>query len=407
MEMDNKSFPEGWEIKKMGEVCEIIMGQSPPSSSYNYDRRGLPFFQGKAEFTDLHPVAGKWCDVPNKIAQKNDVLLSVRAPVGATNLADQTCCIGRGLAAIRYENPKFIFYFLRSIQRQLDEKGTGTTFRAISGETVRETNIPLPPLAEQEQIVAKIEALFSELDAGKQEAEKALRQLKVYRQAVLKWAFEGRLTNDGVVDGELPVGWSSEKISDVAEINPKLLNKASINGELEVQFVPMKLVEAIVNKVHLVETKKFKEVQKGSYTPFVNGDIVFAKVTPCMENGKVAVVENLKNGIGFGSSEFHVLRSTEKVEKRYLFYFIIQDKFRKEAENAMTGAVGLRRVPKQFIESYQIPLPPLEEQHGIVQEIEARLSVCDKMEETIAASLRQAEALRQSILKKAFEGKLL
>jgi type I restriction enzyme S subunit len=170
----------------------------------------------------------------------------------------------------------------------------------------------------------------------------------------------------------------------------------------------MKLVEEIINKIHLTETRKFVDVLKGSYTPFIDGDIIFAKVTPCMENGKIAIVNNLKNGIGFGSSEFHVLRCSEKVLNRYLHRFIVQDVFRNKAQRAMTGAVGLRRVPKQFIENYSIPIPPTtDEQDRIIQEIESRLSVCDKIEESISTSLLQAEALRQSILKKAFEGKLV
>jgi len=274
----------------------------------------------------------------------------------------------------------------------------------------------------------------------------AKEQLKKYRQSVLKWAFEGKLTNglNGVLHdlpdehdlsiaaepeteyrvernqknqknqknhssdkGELPEGWKRVKIQDVASVNPKLPKKDEINIDLEIQFLPMKLVEEIINKIHLAETRLFKEVQKGSYTPFVDGDIIFAKVTPCMENGKIAVVEYLKNGIGYGSSEFHVLRCAKDVLNKYLFYFLVQDRFRNEAQNAMTGAVGLRRVPKQFIENHLIPLPPIIEQNKIVEAIESRLSVADKMEESITQSLQQAEALKQSILKKAFEGKLI
>lgn len=122
----------------LDDICTIIMGQSPPSSAYNSKQEGLPFFQGKAEFSELHPVTVKWCTAPTKIAEANDILLSVRAPVGTTNIADQKCCIGRGLAALRYIHCyKFLFYYLRFIEKKLDEKGTGTTFRAISGDVLR------------------------------------------------------------------------------------------------------------------------------------------------------------------------------------------------------------------------------------------------------------------------------
>jgi type I restriction enzyme S subunit len=190
----------------LGDFCTIIMGQSPPSSEYNNKQQGLPFFQGKAEFTDLHPVAVKWCNKSNKIAEVNDVLVSVRAPVGSTNIADKKCCIGRGLAAVRYDHcNKFVFYFFRFIAQKLDEQGTGTTFRAISGHVIRKYPINLPPLPEQRAIVAKIEQLFSELDNGIASLKTAQEQLKVYRQAVLKKAFEG-----GFVDRQKENGLPSE-----------------------------------------------------------------------------------------------------------------------------------------------------------------------------------------------------
>jgi len=111
-------LPGGWVQVALNDIAEILMGQSPPSETYNSEGIGLPFFQGKAEFTDLHPVAEKWCREPNKIADAEDILMSVRAPVGTTNIANQKCCIGRGLAAIRYNhNTKFLFYFLVSSSR--------------------------------------------------------------------------------------------------------------------------------------------------------------------------------------------------------------------------------------------------------------------------------------------------
>lgn len=206
--------------------------------------------------------------------------------------------------------------------------------------------------------------------------------------------------------GQLPKDWKRVKLGDVARVNPKLQNKERIRGDLEIQFLPMKLVEEKINKIHLIETKLFNEVQKGSYTPFINGDIIFAKVTPCMENGKVAIVDNLKNGIGFGSSEFHVLRCNKDALNNYLFHFVVQDKFRNEAQNAMTGAVGLRRVPKQFIEDYTIPLPPKPIQQTIVSKIEELFSELDKGVENLRVAQQQIKTYWQSVLKCAFEGKL-
>lgn len=299
--------------------------------------------------------------------------------------------------------PKYLAFLTEVLAFKIKDKGYARHYQHIEKEL-----LPITSLPEQRAIVQKIESYFALLDKGIADLKTAQEQLKTYRQAVLKKAFEGEFTNKNIKEGKLPESWKWVKLGDVAEINPKLPNKEEITSSLEIQFLPMKLVEEEINKIHLIETRLFHEVQKGSYTPFIEEDIIFAKVTPCMENGKIAVTKNLKNGIGYGSSEFHVIRCTDKILNTYIFHYVVQLKFRKEAENQMTGAVGLRRVPKKFLEDYLIPFPPtLSEQHAIVREIEFRLSVCDKVEQSISEALEKAEALRQSILKKAFEGGIL
>ena len=191
--------PKGWVKCRLPEFTRIVMGQSPPSETYNIEKKGLPFFQGKAEFTDLHPEVRKYCNAPNKIAEIGATLLTVRAPVGPTNLADHKCCIGRGLAAIHPLAgipPTFVLYLFRSLEHEISGKGTGTTFSAINGQFLEDLPVLFPPLAEQQRIVAKIEELFSELDKGIENLKQARAQLTVYRQALLKHAFEGKLTAD-------------------------------------------------------------------------------------------------------------------------------------------------------------------------------------------------------------------
>jgi type I restriction enzyme S subunit len=181
----------------MNNVCTIILGQSPPSSTYNVNSEGLPFFQGKAEFGERYPIVVKWCSKPKKIAQKNDILISVRAPVGPTNIAPSKCCIGRGLAAIRPLDGTeylYIFYYLRSIESELSAMGTGTTFKAISGSDLRSIQIPLAPLDQQKLIVAEIEKQFSRLDEAVAALKRIQTNLKQYKASVLKAAVEGKLT---------------------------------------------------------------------------------------------------------------------------------------------------------------------------------------------------------------------
>src|SRR3989344_4423791 len=193
---ETADLPDGWMLAPLDQVCDVIMGQSPSSEYYNAEGNGLPFFQGKAEFGDLYPEAVKWCSAPGKIAQKDDVLISVRAPVGPTNLAPSECCIGRGLAAIRPRSgmpAKYILHYLRSIERDIDALGTGTTFKAISGKTLREIPVPIAPPDQQKYIVAEIEKQFSRLDEAVANLKRVKANLKRYKAAVLKAAGEGRL----------------------------------------------------------------------------------------------------------------------------------------------------------------------------------------------------------------------
>lgn len=190
------------------DIATIIAGQSPESKYYNTSGEGLPFFQGKADFGPLYPEIKNYCSQPTKIAEKDDILLSVRAPVGPTNLAPCKVCIGRGLTAIRPNSSiclKYLLYFFRYYEAQLQKSGTGTTFKAITQNVIKNIEVPVPDLTEQERIVSKIEELFSRLDASVAELQTAKEKLKVYRQAVLKEALSSK------------EGWHKYHFSDLIE----------------------------------------------------------------------------------------------------------------------------------------------------------------------------------------------
>lgn len=146
-----------WRPIRLADATQIIMGQAPPSETYNTVGEGLPFFQGKAEFSDLHPITRQWCSIPLRVAEERDILLSVRAPVGPTNLAKERCCIGRGLAAIRGEpsilDQRFLMFFFKQVQPALSRLGTGSTFLAIGRKEIQNIRLSLPPLSEQRRIV--------------------------------------------------------------------------------------------------------------------------------------------------------------------------------------------------------------------------------------------------------------
>jgi len=203
---------------------------------------------------------------------------------------------------------------------------------------------------------------------------------------------------------ELPEEWCWVQHKDIAQINPKLpLNELADN--LIVSFLPMAAVEEKSGRYRLSEIREYGKVKKG-YTPFINGDLIFAKITPCMENGKVAVLENLQNGMGCGSTEFHVSRLTSLTSRKYLFYYLVQERFRRDARQHMTGSAGQLRVSKSYFEEVQIPLAPLFEQKRIVEKIEELFSDVDQGVESLKTAQKQLKVYRQAVLKWAFEGKL-
>jgi len=201
--LENDDLPDGWIKVHLEDMSTIILGQSPPSSTYNKERIGLPFFQGKADFGHVHPVARTWCDAPKKTSEKGDILISVRAPVGSTNIAVDACCIGRGLAAIRpleMADTMYVFYYLRHLENHISQQGTGTTFKAITGKQLRTIALSLPPVAEQKRIVSRIESIFSGIDAIEQTVNQSISALGALKQSVLKQAFEGKLVPQDPAD---------------------------------------------------------------------------------------------------------------------------------------------------------------------------------------------------------------
>ena len=153
------------EYVALKDVCKINMGQSPDSSSYNDKKEGIPFYQGNADFGEKHPIPRVWCNAPTKIAQPKDILMSVRAPIGALNYAQEKCCIGRGLAAITPDKDKlsleFLYWFLRGKNSELNSKGTGSTFKAISKKTLEEVRVPLIDLEKQQKMAQALEKTYS------------------------------------------------------------------------------------------------------------------------------------------------------------------------------------------------------------------------------------------------------
>ena len=410
-------LPDGWVWTTLEKISEIILGQSPPSSTYNTDGKGLPFYQGKLEFGETYPTPQKWCTAPKKIAEKGDVFISVRAPVGPTNLCPEKSCVGRGLAAIRGLNgiePLFILYLMRAYEGELASKGAGTTFNAITGNQLKTFEIPLPPLPEQHRIVAKIEELFTKLDAGINELHKAQSQLKQYRQSVLKAAFEGKLTEawraehqeeiepTALIASDLPDGWTWVTVEKIAQQIHYGYTESATNDPIGPRF--LRITDIQNNSVNWdsVPYCQIDEIKQQQYLLKEN-DLVFARTGATV--GKSFLIQGSIPDAVFASYLIRIVLEKE-INAKFVYTFFQSQSYWMQIHQGKVGS-GQPNVNAKILSQITLPLPPLSEQQAIVSEVESRLSVADKVEKTVTAELKRAGQLRQSILKKAFSGKLV
>ena len=379
---------------KLKDCATIIAGQSPQSKYYNTTGEGVPFFQGKADFGELYPTVRVYCSRPTKIAEKDDILLSVRAPVGPTNLSPGKVCIGRGLTAIRPDDSldlKYLLNYFRYFEIQLASKGTGTTFKAITQAVVKNLEIPVPPKDEQRRIVSRIEELFSKLDKGVETLQTIKQQLAVYRQAVLTEAFEG-------IENTVELG----SIASIVDPHPSHRTPVEVIGG-----VPYIGVGDIDYVHHIIDFSSARKVSNdilqdhlSRYT-LHDGDFIMGKIGTIGKPFIIALPQNYTL-----SANVILIQPNKKVViPKYLFWQVSSSQITKQLLEGSTSttqpAFGIKKA-----RLLSIKICSLEEQNRIVQKIESHLSLCDDIGQSVTAALSQAEATRQSILKRAFEGKL-
>lgn len=379
-------------IKKLQDCATIIAGQSPESKYYNTTGEGIPFFQGKADFGELYPKVRVYCSSPTKIAQYNDILLSVRAPVGPTNLSPGTVCIGRGLAAIRPDDSldlKYLLYYFRYFETQLSAKGTGTTFKAINQKLIKNLEITIPPLNEQSRIVARIEELFSELDKAVGTLKTTKEQLEVYRQAVLKDAFS-----------YLPETVEMDKIADM--IDPQPSHRTPPEYDNGIPYIGIGDIDYQNKKINFEDARKVSpevlDEHLHRYT-IHKGDFVMGKIGTIGKPYKIPDEQNY----ALSANVILIQPNKEKIYPEFLFWQFSSSLVTKQltlgAKATSQPAFGIKKA-----RLLSIKICELEKQFKIIKRLEAEMSCCDNIEKTVDTALAQADAMRQSILKQAFEG---
>ena len=404
IKMSKTKLPKDWQIKTLGEVCETTSGGTPSRGNASYYNGTIPWVKsGELNKGVIYDTEEKITEeaIKNssaKIFPKGTLLIALYgATIGKLAFLGVDAATNQAVCGI-YQNDsidsKYIYNFLFHKKQDLVKQGIGGAQPNISQTILKKLAIPLPPLETQQAIVSKLEELFSALDKGIEDLKTAQQQLKTYRQSVLKWAFEGKLTNENVKEGELPEGWESKTFDDIIEISKE---KYKPNNSESKFYIGLEHIEknlgVLTPECGIEEIKTLKN-------KFNTGEILYGKLRPYLN--KVYLAK--ENGVC--STDILVLKTRENCNAQFLTHLMLGVDFvNTMSEN--TSGVNLPRVSTKFILEYPIKLPPIKEQQRIVQEIESRLSVADKMEESIAQSLQQAEALRQSILKKAFSGELV
>lgn len=297
-----------------------------------------------------------------KLVRENDIIMSSansRELVGKSSLVTHIpfpMTFGGFVLNIRAKemSSKYLFYFLRHeflAGKFIGESSQTTNIANINTTTLGNYEIPLPPLPEQQRIVDRIESLFAKLDEAKEKAQAVVDSFETRKAAILHKAFTGELTAKWREEHGVGMeSWEQCSLSDVCTVNPKKADTKDLPDELEVSFFPMSALSEIYGEITDPQTRLLKEVRSG-FTNFSEGDVVFAKITPCMENGKSAVVGKLVNDIGYGTTEFFVLRCSDRLYNRFLYHLVRDKLFRDKAKAVMAGAVGQQRVPKRYLET--------------------------------------------------------
>jgi type I restriction enzyme S subunit len=202
---------------------------------------------------------------------------------------------------------------------------------------------------------------------------------------------------------ELPAGWTITSLENISQINPR--HPKDLDDFLPVTFATMPALSEVGYRFKFEEERPLGKVRKG-YTHFAEGDVLFAKITPCMENGKAAVASGLRNGLGCGTTELHVLRPKEGIDPKYIYFFLHQESFRRDAAQNFTGTAGQLRVPVSFVAKAEIPLPPSDEQRRIVAKLEKLLEKVESSRTRLEKIPVLLKRFRQSVLAAACSGRL-
>ena len=370
---------------QLKDVCVINMGQSPDSNSYNDCGEGLPFFQGNADFGEMYPVTRKWCSSPTKIASENDILISVRAPIGALNYAKESCCIGRGLAALTPNkskvSPAFIFWLLKSKNEELNSKGTGSTFKAIGRKVLEETLIPNISLGEQIVCAKALEKIYYIMQTCQQQLQKL--------DDLVKARFV-ELFGDTVLN---PFGWEKALLSTVCDVRDGTHDSPSYY-ETGYPLVTSKNVSS--GKINLTDCSlicesDFKKINERSKVD--TGDIIMPMIGTI---GKPVIVD-IEPNFAIKNVALIKFKDSSRVLNAYVRALLMSDYFEDAVLSKVRGGTQ-KFISLGDIRKLCVLVPPMEKQEQFVMFV----NQVDKSKVAVQKSLDEAQLLFDSLMQQYF-----
>lgn len=390
-----------WEMVRLGDVCIKIDTENPADyireiiyydiSSVDSDSRRI---------TSCNRISS--ADAPSRARRKvfcGDILVSTVRPnlnaVAVVEDESNDLIASTGFCVLRPDNKRinmrYLFQFLQTptFVLAVTRQATGASYPAVTNRIVFDQRIPLPPLQVQGRIADVLDRASVLIEKRKEQIDK----LDLLVKAQFIEMFGDPVTN--------PNGWETVNLGDSCFINPKKKEIEGLAGDTQSSLVGMADVSE-TGKINTSHPTTIAESSKG-LTYFGENDVLFAKITPCMENGKGAIARGLYSGIGFGSTEFHVLRPIKGISNsEWLFYLTYLDSFRKQAELNMTGSAGQKRVPVKYIEAYRVPLPSISLQNRFahfIHRVEAQRALFQQ-------SLAKLELNYKALMQKCFWGEI-
>jgi len=409
-------IPREWKTVKLSSIARIIMGQSPPSDTYNREGLGMPFLQGKMEFGRMYPSPTTYTTQPLKIAEPNDILISVRAPVGDVNIAPYKVCIGRGLAAIRFNlktaNHMFYFYYLQYIKKQLETLGKGSTFKAITKKDLEELLIPLPPIKEQEKVSGILtmidktielyheereglerlkRGLMSELLTGRIRVKEENGRLSFYRETELQ---ETEI-------GKIPKEWGLAKLEKIAKIITGPFGSQLKKSELTNHGIKVYTQENVLERNFeignlYISEEKFKELKNFEVMP----DDVLLTIRGTIGKS-IKVPTSITKGI------IHTNLAIIRLEKKEVLPDFVELVFNEseiwmEQVRRMYSATTIPALYGRTLKQIKIMLPPLNEQKAITH----IFSTVNRAIELYREEMTRLERLKRGLMDLLLTGKV-